>query len=250
MLQTTFSFGQTAELTAIRDRLHRRFGAVPDRARLDPVSQFVRAFIGTRTKDAIALAAFDRLRARFADWDALANAPVAEIEQVLGDVTFADAKAQNLKMALEKIRVRAGSLNLDFLDALDVRTAHVWLEQIHGVGRAIAAAVLNRSTLRKRSFVLDTNIQRVLERFGFVKRGASMEAAYETVMAGATKLEADGLYELNWHLKMLGQKTCIGGRPLCELCPLSDICGKLEDKRTVRAALKQPSRGAGISPPI
>lgn len=250
MLQTTFSFGQTAELAAIRDRLHRRFGTVPNRARLDPVSQFVRAFIGTRTKDAVAFAAFDRLRERFADWDALADAPVAEIEQTLGDVTFADTKAENLKRALEKIRVRAGSLNLDFLEALDVRTAHVWLEQIHGVGRAIAAAVLNRSTLRKRSFALDTNIQRVLERFGFVKRGASLESAYETVMAGAAKLDADELYELNWHMKMLGQKTCIGGRPLCELCPLSDICGKLEDKRPARAALRQPLHGSGISPLI
>jgi len=250
MLQTTFSFGQTAELAAIRDRLHRRLGAVPDRARLDPVSQFVRAFIGTRTKDAVARAAFTRLRERFADWDALADAPLAEIEKTLGDVTFADAKAANLKLALEKIRVRAGSLSLDFLETLDVRTAHVWLEQIHGVGRSIAAAVLNRSTLRKRTFVIDVPVQRLLERFGFVKRGASVETAYETMMTACAQLDADEMYELNWQLKTLAYKTCIAGRPLCELCPLSDICGKLEDKRPVRAAFRQSSRGAGISPPI
>jgi endonuclease-3 len=218
---------------------------VPSRPRLDPVSQFVRSFIASRTKDEKARAAFERLRARFADWDALADADVAAIEETLGDVTFADAKAMNLKLALQKIRVRAGSLSLDFLATLDVLTAHVWLEQIHGVGRAIGAAVLNRSTLRKRTFVIDTNVQRVLERFGLVKRNASIEAAYDAVMTAANALGADELHALNWQLKTLAYKTCIASRPICEICPLSDICAlNTRHKTPVRQAFRQPSHAA------
>ena len=246
-MQTMFSFGQTADLRAISDRLRRRFGSVPERQRLDPISQFVRAFVATRTRDEKARAAFARLKERFTEWDSLADAPVDEIEQVLGDVTFADAKALNLKLALQKIRTRAGTLNLDFLATLDVSTAHIWLEQIHGVGRTIAAAVLNRSTLQRRTFVVDTHGQRVLQRLGIAKPNASIEATYEAVMTAADGLGADELHELNWHVKTLGYKTCITSRPICEICPLSDLCatrraaGRMAGKHQ---QVRQPSHAA------
>jgi endonuclease-3 len=198
--------------------------------------------------DEKARAAFARLKERFADWDALADAPVADIESALGDVTFADTKAINLKLALQKIRVRAGSLDLHFLATLDVSTAHVWLEQIHGVGRTIAAAVLNRSTLRRRTFVVDTHGQRVLQRLGVARENASLEATHSAVMAAADGLGADELHELNWQVKTLGYKVCIASRPLCEVCPLSDICAlkTSADKSRVQrnAAFRQPSHAA------
>jgi len=246
-MQTTFAFGATADLAAITDRLRRRFGPLPDRPRLDPVSQFVRSFIATRTRDEKARAAFARLKERFADWDALADAPVSEIEETLGDVTFADAKAINLKTALQKIRVRAGSLNLDFLATLDVSTAHVWLEQIHGVGRTIAAAVLNRSTLGRRTFVVDTHGQRVLQRLGIAKPNVSIEATHEAVMSVADRLGADELYALNWYVKTLGYKTCITSRPICEVCPLSDLCATrrvAERTAAKHSTFRQPSHAA------
>jgi endonuclease III len=246
-MQTTFSFGQTADLRAILNRLRNRFGPLPERPRLDPVSQFVRAFIGTRTLDAKARAAFDRLRGRFADWDALADAEVAVIEAALGDVTFADAKALNLKLALQKIRVRAGALSLDFLATLDIGTAHLWLEQIHGVGRTIAAAVLNRSTLGRRTFVVDSHGQRVLQRLGVAKPNATIEATHEAVMAAADSLGAAELFELNWYVKTLGYKTCLRPRPLCEVCPLSQSCAlrrAAENASSKRNNVRQPSHAA------
>jgi endonuclease-3 len=242
-MQTSFAFGPITDLRTIADRLRRLFGPLPDRARLDPVSQFVRSFIATRTRDEKARAAFGRLRERFPDWSALADADAGAIEDTLGDVTFADAKALNLKLALQKIRVRAGTLSLDFLAALDVGTAHVWLEQIHGVGRTIAAAVLNRSTLRRRTFVVDSHGQRVLQRLGIAKKNASIEATHQAVMSVAQGLDADALYELNWYVKTLGYKVCIRARPLCEVCPLSDICTHTGD-RSRRADLRQPLHAA------
>ena len=63
---------------------------------------------------------------------------------------------------------REGS-NLDFLGDHPVEQGLRWLEEIYGVGRKIAAATLNFSTLRKRAMVVDTHVLRVLRRFGFVK---------------------------------------------------------------------------------
>src|SRR5262249_42289037 len=139
-------------------------GRLKEGERADPLTQFVRAFLGGEGL------AFQRLRRRFSTGNALANAPVEEIAAALGGGLA--GKAGDLKRALQKIRIRAGSLDLEFLRTLDVDAALVWLEQIHGVSRRIAAATLNFSTLRRRAFVADADVTRVLERFGFVRRHA------------------------------------------------------------------------------
>lgn len=232
-MQTTFSFGQSADLQRIRDRLRSVFGSIRDERRLDPLSQFVRAFIGSRTYDKTSWDAFLRLTGKYRSWDDVADAPVRDVEEVLSHVTFADVKAPDLILALQKIRTRAGTLNLDFLATLAVPTALVWLEQIHGVGRKIAAATLNFSTLHKRAFVVDSHVVRVMQRFGFAKPNADIESVYASIMEAAEDFDADDLYELHWYLKGLGQKTCTQYRALCDSCALSDLCLKRIEKGAV-----------------
>lgn len=232
-MQATFSFGQSADLRKIRDRLRAVFGTIRDERRLDPLSQFVRAFIGSRTYDKTSWDAFLRLTGKYRSWDEVADAPVKDVEAALSQVPFSDVKAQDLILALQKIRTRAGTLNLDFLATLAVPTALVWLEQIHGVGRKIAAATLNFSTLRKRSFVVDAHVVRVMQRFGFAKPNADIESVHDSVMASAEGLDADDLYELHWYLKGLGLKTCTQYRALCDGCALSDLCLKRIEKGAV-----------------
>jgi endonuclease III len=224
MQANLFSSGQSAELRSIRDRLRVSFGHVRDAARLDPTSQFVRSFLGSQNYDRNSWNAFFRLDRHFKNWNALADAPVAEIEAQIADVNLHEKKAPELKAALRQIRARNGEIDLEFLGRLDVETAIVWLEQIHGVGRKIAASTLNFSTLRKRAFVADTHIIRVLARFGFVKPTAQTEDAYNAIMAAAGDFTADDLYELHWNLKKLGQQTCRPFHASCKTCPLSELC--------------------------
>ena len=222
-MQTAFDFKQV-DLRSIRDRLSARFGRIPDGERLDPVSQFVCSFLGSRTPDPISWNAFARLVMRYRSWDAVADAPEADIEALIQHVTFPEKKAPELKGALRKIRACYGRISFDFLVDLNIEQALFQLEQIQGVGRKTAAATLNFSTLRGRAFVVDTHVLRVLRRFGFVAANASTEAAYDAVMAAADGLDADGLRELHWQLKSLGQKTCSRTQARCASCPLSDIC--------------------------
>jgi endonuclease-3 len=217
---------QQSSLRSIRQRLQNRYGRIRDEHRLDPVSQFVRSFIGSRTYDQTSWIAFARLVSRFGNWNAIADAPVAEIEAELKDVTFPEKKAPDLRRALQKIRTRSGAINLDFLEDLAEEPALVWLEQIHGVGPKIAAATLNFSTLRKRCFVIDSHILRVLQRFGFVGPKAGIKDAYRSFMAAADCFDADDLYELHWYLKSLGQDLCTHQEAFCGDCPLFEICMK------------------------
>ncbi|HEY2032993.1 MAG TPA: hypothetical protein VGH02_04840 [Rhizomicrobium sp.] len=234
-MQTNLFSGQSADLRFLRDRLKIAFGR--DRAgfRVSAINQFIRSFIASRTLDWQSDRAFTRLLNRYSGPEALAEAPVGEIEAALEGVQFADKKARELKDALLHIRARAGSVDLEFLAGLDVETALVWLEQIRGVGRKIAAATLNFSTLKKRAFVVDTHIIRIMRRFGFVKPNAETEDVYEAVMAAAGDMSADDLTEFHWHLKRLGQNTCKALKANCSVCPLIESCLKRMDSPVGRS---------------
>jgi endonuclease-3 len=224
-MQTNLFFsGQSAELLSLRDRLRVVFGTGRAPEPLDPTSQFVRSFLGSKNYDENSWKAFWRLKRHYKNWDALADAAVSDVESLIVDVNLHEKKAPDLKAALLHIRARAGSIQLEFLDSLEVGTALIWLEQIHGVGRKIAAATLNFSTLRKRAFVVDAHIIRVLSRFGFVRRNAKTEDVYHAVMEAASGLDAEGLRELHANLKRLGQQTCRPFRADCRTCPLSAMC--------------------------
>jgi endonuclease-3 len=223
-MQAPFDFSQAADLRFIRDRLSSQFGRIPDGERLDPVSQFVCSFLGSRTPDQTSWNAFARLVVRYRNWDAVADAPEADIEALIHEVNFSERKAPELKAALRKIRACYGKISFDFLIGLDIEQALSLLQQIQGVGPKIAAATLNFSSLYGRAFVVDTHVLRVLRRFGFVGANAEPEAAYDAVMAVADDFDADGLRELHWYLKSLGQKTCSHAQARCASCPLSDIC--------------------------
>ena len=223
-MQATFHFTQPIDLQFIRDRLLVKFGKVPDGKILNPVSQFVCSLLGSRTHDGVSWGAFVRLIEHYQSWDAVADAPEADIKAVIWDVTFPEKKAPDLKQALRMIRARYGHISLDFLIGLEIEQALFQLEQIHGVGRKIAAAALNFSSFRGRAFVADTHALRVLQRFGFVRANATTENAYDAVMAAADEFDADGLRELHWHLKSLGQQICKYACAQCISCPLSDIC--------------------------
>jgi endonuclease-3 len=224
MQANLFSSGQSAELRSIRDRLRVVFGTGHAPEPLDPTSHFVRSFLGSKNYDENSWKAFWRLKRHYKNWDELADAPISAVESLIADVNLHEKKAPDLKAALLHIRARAGSISLEFLRDLEVGTALIWLEQIHGVGRKIAAATLNFSTLRKRAFVVDTHIIRVLSRFGFVRRNARTEDVYNAVMEASSGLNAEDLRELHAHLKRLGQQTCRPFRADCRTCPLSATC--------------------------
>ena len=243
-MQALFPFRQATDLVSIRERLVARFGKIRVEERPDPVSQFVGSFIGSRTYDWKSWDAFVRLVRRYPNWDAVADAPVADIEATLEGVTYSEKKAPILRQALQTIRARFGQINLDFLADYSVDLAMNCLEQIYGVGPKIAAATLNFSSLRMRTFVVDTHVLRLLRRFGFVGMRADTKAAYDAVMAAADGLDADDLFELHWQMKGLGQTICTHVQALCSSCPLSDICQRrIEDLTALKSFLDKPGLG-------
>jgi endonuclease-3 len=229
-----FDFGQSAELASIRHRLLGLFGPQGDEIRLDPVGQFIRSFLGSQTYDQVSWDAFAALAYHYGSWNRLADASPQDLASRISTVTYFEDKALYLPPALRRIRAYSGALDLAFLRDWPVDMALRWLEISHGVGRKIAAATLNFSSLRKRAFVADTHVIRVLERFGFVKPNADAAIVYDAVMAAAGDFDADDLYELHWLLKYLGQNICSHARADCRACPLETVCMKRIDGKRIK----------------
>lgn len=216
---------RTQTLAEIHRRLQSRFGQQGPFVQLDPVSQLVMGLVGGKTHSDVSRAAFEALLMRFRAWEAVRDAPVAEIRVVIDGVTFAEIKAPRLKAALETITKIHGRLTLDSLERMTVEEALAWLERLPGVGRKIAAATLNFSILRKAALVIDTHHLRVLRRLTFVARGTNLKGASDRIvpLLPPDWLAAD-LDEHHQLMKTLGQTICRHSAPICRLCPLQDLC--------------------------
>lgn len=225
-MQKAFEFGASADLQWIYRTLPAPAEILIEKDEKYITHQFVLSLIGSRTRDETSQEALKRLLERFQTIDGIANAPVHEIEALIQDVNFPDKKAWMLKAALETILARIGGFDLSFLGRMSAEDAHAWLESIKGVGPKIAAATLNFSALRMRTFVVDTHVLRVLRRFGLVDPKAQTLEAYRAVMEAGEGFDTEGLFTLHWQLKHLGQQICRHGHTACGECPLSPRCKK------------------------
>ena len=212
-------------LEAVHIRLLARYGRPGPWRLLDPVSQFVMAMIGGRTREAESRAAFGRLLAGFDGWEAVRDAPGLAVRTAIAPVNFAELKAGRLQAALSAITARRRRIELDFLAELPVAAALGWLERLPGVGRKVSAATLNFSTLRMPALVVDTHHLRVVRRLGLVRPRATTEEAYRRLVSRLPPAwDAAALDDHHQLLKRLGQQLCGAEDPRCEACPLRDLC--------------------------
>lgn len=225
-MQLCFPFDQRSKaLLDIHERLQQRFGPQGPFLLLDPVSQLIKGLIGARTHGDVTKSAFEALLNRFGDWQAVSDADIIDIENVIRKVTFSETKARYLKIVLTQITEFNGDLTLDNLDGMPANEALVWLEHLPGVGRKVAAATLNFSTLRKAVLVIDTHHLRILRRLGLVRAGANYREAYDAMMLIApTSWSAKDYDDHHQLMKILGQTVCRHHAVSCFRCPLQSLC--------------------------
>lgn len=221
-----FAFHQERErFETLRRQLTAAQGPVVRGDHLDPLSQFIRSCLGARTYDAASWKAFVDLADAYPDWNDMAEAKPEALLAHIAAVTFAEDKARHLVAALRMIRARTGGLSLDFLADWSIESAHAWLEGLPNAGPKVAAAVLNFSTLNRRSMVVDTHVLRVAGRYGLVTADADIPGAWATLMETLPDVwTAQDLTALHVQMKRLGQTLCRPQEPDCARCPLVGGC--------------------------
>lgn len=212
-------------LVEIHHRLLTFYGQPPERVVWDPLKQFIYSMLSSRTKTEVSYQVVEHLWIHFGSWEALRDAPIAEIEDAIRAITFPERKAVQLKQALEQITQRCGTLSLDFLAGYRTDKIRSWLERFDGVGVKTSAAVVNFSRLRRRAMCVDSHHLRVTQRLGLVAKSAGAEETERRLMEMApANWSAEMLDEHHTLIKIHGQQTCTFSQPRCRRCPLLDLC--------------------------
>lgn len=223
-MQQRMDFGASSDLLRVQSLLGRAFGQLDRPPQRTPMQQLVKSLISNRTYDRVSLEAYERLMASAPQWSVLAEQPLSALQAQIATVEFAERKAQHLKATLAILGDLSPPFDLEFLRAPSMAEALAWLERLPGVGRKVAASVLNFSTLQRPALVIDTHLKRVLHRLGFVGASKETQSMYDTMMQAADGWTAEALADLHVGLKRLGQTSCRPGRLGCVDCPLAECC--------------------------
>lgn len=152
------------------------------------------------------------LFARFPTLEAMADAPLGEIEAIVKPCGLFRTKAANIKDACIMIRDEFGGvLPADMDDLL----------RLPGVGRKIAN-LLRGDIFHLPAIVADTHCIRICGRLGFYPETLKDPAKVEQILTAIIPPEkqSDLCHRLVW----FGRDVCIARSPQCDACALQHVC--------------------------
>jgi endonuclease III len=215
-------------LRKITDRLAKEYGRPALRPHRAPVDELVLTVLSQNTNDRNRDVAYFRLRDRFPSWDAVAEAPVEEVEDAIRPGGLAPTKSVRIKQILDAV----GDDDLLWLEQAPLEEARAYLCALPGVGRKTAACVLLFSFGRP-DVPVDTHVYRVGGRLGLWPAKASLLKAHDEL---ARLVGDDGEFAYEAHVLLIrhGRRTCVARTPRCPECPLRRMCP--EGRRRLAAA--------------
>ncbi|MGB7405281.1 MAG: endonuclease III [Pacificimonas sp.] len=218
---------RTERLRRLQPLLIQRFGRI-ERAAANwraPEWVLVQGVIGARTHSDISNGATDRMLTRWGSWEAVAGVPLAELQAELSTQTYPNIAAQRLKDCLTALVEARGRVDLSHLEDMPTIAAMDWLETLPGIGRKIAAGVVNASTLHRKAMVLDSHHRRILQRMGLVPPKADTARAYKALEPILPdEWTAADYDEHHLLMKEVGRNHCRPQGLDCRNCPAQALC--------------------------
>lgn len=205
---------------AVHGRLLEFFGFPEWSSQVAPLDVLVSTILSQNTNDRNRDRAYESLQRRFPTWDAVRDAPEAEVVEAIHTAGLANQKGPRIQQILLEITQERGNLALDFLNDMSAEEARSWLLKFNGVGPKTAAVVLLFS-LDKPAFPVDTHIFRVSGRLGLRPPNMNVEQAHVFL---EQLFPADTYVAVHLNLIRLGREICFARRPNCPACPVKDLC--------------------------
>ena len=190
------------------------------RSKLPAIDELVSTILSQNTNDINRDRAFEALRARFPSWEAVRDAPEAEVVAAIRPAGLANQKGPRLQAVLRQISAERGSLDLEFLRDLPVDEARAWLTKFKGVGPKTAAIVLLFS-LGRPAFPVDTHVHRVTGRLGLRPDKLSADDSHPYFEG---LLPPNTYYAAHLNLIRHGREVCHARNPECGRCVLQALC--------------------------
>lgn len=209
-----------AKYRAVHQRLVEAYGEPVWRPHGSPVDRLVSTILSQNTSGVNRERAFQALKAHYPDWEALVEAPVAEIQALIYPAGLSSQKAPRIQQALRTILHQEGRICLDFLQEMPLPEAKAWLTSLKGVGPKTAALVLLFAFGRP-AFPVDKNIHRVSQRLGLIDHRTSADQAQDIFEEIG---DPDTFYAFHRNMIRHGREVCQAPTPHCAICPLQDLC--------------------------
>jgi endonuclease III len=189
--------------------------------RVDTVSELVLTILSQNTADTNSFRAFTALRERYATWDEVLAAPTDELEEVIRPGGLAPTKSKRIQHILAEVHAATnGTWDLSFLGEWPLAEAREWLTSLTGIGRKTASIILLFGFGRP-AMPVDTHVHRVTTRLGMLPPRTPLPRAHDLL---EEVLEPDEMYPFHVDTIRHGRDTCRAPRPICGLCPLTDVC--------------------------
>lgn len=143
----------------------------------------------------------------------LANANIADVEEIIRTIGFHHAKAANcIKCAQMVISEFDGEIPQDM----------ALIQKLPGVGRKTANVVLNEAFGIVEGIAVDTHVFRIAHKLKLV--GPSCDTPQKTEDALLKLYPKEYWGPINHQWVLFGRQTCIARRPKCGECFLNDMC--------------------------
>lgn len=152
------------------------------------------------------------LFAKYPNSQAMAEAPVEEIEKIIRPCGLFRTKAESIKAASGIIASVYGGRIPDTMEELT---------ELPGVGRKIANLILG-DAFGKEAIVCDTHCIRICGRLGMYPETLKDAVRIERILREIIDLKEGS--DFCHRVVTLGREICIARRPECEKCPLGDLC--------------------------
>ena len=178
----------------------------------EPWKLMVMARLSAQCTDARVNEVCRTLFERFPTIDALADAPLADIADVVRSCGLWQKKSENIKEECRIVRDEFGGVVPDDMDTL---------LSLPGVGRKIANLLLG-DIYGKPAIVADTHCIRICGRFGMYPTELKDPVKVERIMSELIAPEKQS--DFCHRIVQFGRDVCMARSPRCGDCPLSSLC--------------------------
>ncbi len=147
--------------------------------------------------------------------EALSQAPLDHVEELVRTTGFFRAKAKSLVgMAQRLVALHGGEVPRTIAE----------LVPLPGVGRKTANVILGNAFGINEGIVVDTHVQRLVRRFGLTREPDPIAIERALMPLFPRESWAQLSHLLIWH----GRRVCLARKPSCEGCVLSDVCASAD----------------------
>lgn len=182
----------------------------------DPWRLLVMGRLSAQCTDARVNIVCEELFRRFPDAPSMANAPLAEIEEIIKPCGLYRMKADNIREASRMLLTDFGGELPDNMDDL---------LRLPGVGRKIANLLLG-DIFGKEAIVCDTHCIRICGRLGMYPESEKDPTKIEGILRGLIDMKEGS--DFCHRIVLFGREICTARSPLCHSCPMKDLCHKYE----------------------